>query len=207
MRTRPTGSRPWRRSVATAALFVSSLLVAACTGTATVTPSPSPSPTSTVSAAPSAVMTMAPPSASATATGGSALAPCAADALAVSGGPWSAAAGSRGADVVVENQGDAACTLSTTPHVMVVDSASQRIAETEPEPGAGPTLHAGGAIGFVVLFGNWCDPNAALPLHVVLQAADAGIQIQGLDLGQADLPPCNGPGQPPSLTANPWTAG
>jgi hypothetical protein len=46
--------------------------------------------------------------------------------------------------------------------------------------------------------------GTALPLRVVLRSGSAGIPIPGLDLAADDLPPCNGPGQPASLSANPW---
>ena len=48
----------------------------------------------------------------ATAAGGGA---CAPDDLALTGGAWGAAAGSRGAEVSVENRGSAACTLARRP--------------------------------------------------------------------------------------------
>ena len=191
MRTPTTGSRPWRRSVATAALLLAGLSLVACEGPTAVQ---SPSPVASVAPTPAG-------------TAGTTIGACVAEALAVSGGPWSAAAGSRGAEVTVQNQGDGACTLSAAPQVSVVDSASGPVAATEGGDGPGPVLEPGSSTRFMVLLGNWCDPNVALPLHVVLQASDAGIQIQGLDLGEADLPPCNGPGQPPTLTANPWTTG
>ena len=184
-----TGSRPWRL-VATAALVLAAVAVAACDlGRAQATASP------------------ANPSANAATSDDPVGGACSATDLAVSGGPWSAAAGSRGAEVVVENQGSAPCTLPAAAQVTVVDGASQPVAETEPAAPQGPALEPGGTATFTILFGNWCDANAALPLQVVLETGAGGVRIQGLDLAEADLPPCNGPGLPPVLTAQPWTTG
>lgn len=183
------GSRPWRL-VATAALVLAAVVVAACDlGRAPASASPA-TPTTTA--------------ATGTVPGDGA---CTAANLAVSGGPWSAAAGSRGAEVVVENQGAAVCSLPAAAHVTLVDGTSQPVAETEPAATEGPALDPGGTAMFTILFGNWCDANVALPLQVVLQTPDGGVRIQGLDVDRADLPPCNGPGLPPALTAQPWTIG
>ena len=176
-------------------LFVSlAFLVAAC-ATTTTSASPTPSAASTASATGSA-------SASATAAGGGA---CAPDNLALTGGTWGAAAGSRGAEVSVENRGSAACTLPASPSVALLDAAGTAIIESPPpadEPG--PTLEPGGVTTFAILFSNWCEEGTALPLHVVLRSGSAGIPIPGLDVTADDLPPCNGPGQPATLSANPW---
>ena len=130
---------------------------------------------------------------------------CSPDDLALTGGAWGAAAGSRGAEVSVENRGSAACTLPAGPSVALLDAAGTAIIESPPpadEPG--PTLEPGGVTTFAILFSNWCDEGTALPLRVVLRSGSAGIPIPGLDMTADDLPPCNGPGQPASLSANPW---
>ena len=174
-----------------ATLLVSlSIVVAAC-ATTTASPSPTASAAATV-----------PSTASASAAGGGA---CSPDDLALTGGSWGAAAGSRGAEVSVENRGSAACTLPAGPSVAILDAAGTAIIESQPpadEPG--PTLEPGSVTTFTILFSNWCEEGTALPLHVVLRSGDAGIAIPGLDMAADDLPPCNGPGQPATLSANPW---
>jgi hypothetical protein len=168
------------------------ILVAAC---ATTTTSPSPTPSAAATAT-------VPPTAPASATAGGA---CSPDDLALTGGAWGAAAGSRGAEVSVENGGPAACTLPAGPTVAILDAAGTVIVESEPsadEPG--PTLEPGGVTTFTILFSNWCEEGAALPLHVVLRSGATGIAIPGLDMAADDLPPCNGPGQPATLSADPW---
>ena len=166
------------------------ILVAAC-GTTTASPSPTSSPAAT-----------APATATASAAGGGA---CSPDDLALTGGAWGAAAGSRGAEVSVENRGSAACTLPAGPSVAILDAAGTALIESQPpadEPG--PTLEPGGLTTFTILVSNWCELGTALPLRVILRAGAAGIPIPGLDMTVDDLPPCNGPGQPATLSANPW---
>jgi Protein of unknown function (DUF4232) len=174
--------RPLRRAL----LVPLAILVAACAPT-TTSPSPTPSDAATAPA-------------SAAASGA-----CSPDDLGLTGGSWGAAAGSRGAEVSVENRGSAACTLPAGPSVAILDAAGTAIIESEPpadEPG--PTLEPGAVTTFTVLFSNWCEEGTALPLHVVLRSGSTGIAIPGLDMTADDVPPCNGPGQPATLSANPW---
>ena len=161
------------------------ILVAAC-ATTTTSPSPTPSPAAT---------------AAASAAGGGG---CSPDDLALTGGAWGAAAGSRGAEVSVENRGSAACTLPAGPSVAILDAAGTAIIESQPADEPGPTLEPGAVTTFTILFSNWCEEGAALPLHVVLRSGSTGIAIPGLDMAADDVPPCNGPGQPATLSANPW---
>src|SRR6185436_8475889 len=116
----PHMNHPLRALLGT--LFVSlCILVAAC-ATTTTTPSPTPSPAATASATASAsasASATASATATASAVGGDA---CAPEDLALTGGSWGAAAGSRGAEVSVENRGSAACTLPAGPSVAVLDA-------------------------------------------------------------------------------------
>lgn len=176
------------------ALLVSAVaVVAVACNTSTPTPMPTPPPAASV--APSEAATPSP------VTGGGECAPT--DLALVSGG-WSAAAGSRGADVSVENRGATACTLPAGPAVAILDSAGTQLLESPSTDAAGPTLEPGAVATFTVLFSNWCEERAALPLRVALRSGDAAIPVPDLDLTADDLPPCNGPGQPPALSANPW---
>ncbi len=199
--------RSVRRIVNPVVAVLLGLALAACGGTATVTPAPSPSPSPSPSASASASPSPAPsasPSARPTepATGDF----CAPDDLAVSGGPWDSAAGSRGAQVILENQGDGACSLTAVPHVALVDSTLRGLVESDaPGSATGPVLEPGTSAGFLVVLGNWCDETVVPPIKVVLRLPDGGIQIQNMDLAASDLPPCNGPGQPPVLSVDPWS--
>jgi hypothetical protein len=174
-------------------------IVAACGETAVTSPPPaSPS----ASAVPS---TSAEPATSSPA----AAADCASTDLEVSGGPWGGAAGSRGTDVLVANGGGVACRLPAGPLVAIVDSTGAVLLQSQPTPvGPGPTLDPGGTIAFSILIGNWCDAATSLPLGFQLALAAGVIEIDGVSMATGDdLPPCNGPGQPATLTTTGWTSG
>jgi len=154
---------------------------------------------------PSAIPTASAPGA--TSTAGTAAGPCVVTDLAVAADPWGAAAGSRGADVAVQNQGGASCSLPSGPSVAILDDSGGTVLEGSADAVSdGLTLVPGASASFTILFSNWCDETVALPLHVVLRVGDEGLQIPTLDLAAGDLPPCNGPDQPPSLSINAWAA-
>ena len=172
--------------------------VTACGNPVTPSPSEPASPSPTVSPSPSPAM----PSASAVAA-------CASTDVVATGGPWGGAAGSRGSDVVVENRGTSPCLLPAGPTVALVDQAGTAILTSAPTlAGAGPELPAGGSIGFSLVLGNWCDQAVSLPLRLRLALASDGIDIDELVVATLDdLPPCNGPGQPATLSTTEWAPG
>jgi hypothetical protein len=95
--------------------------------------------------------------------------------------------------------------LPAGPAVALLDAAGTVLLESAPVADEGaPVLEPGAVATFTVLFSNWCQEGTALPLHVALRSGDASIPVPGLDMTADDLPPCNGPGQPPALSANPW---
>jgi len=76
---------------------------------------------------------------------------------------------------------------------------------TPARAGAGPTLAPGGTMGFSLLIGNWCDQGTRLPLQFRLALAADAVGIGNLAVSSTDeLPPCNGPGLPPDLSATDW---
>ena len=177
-----TSTGALRRSVAALIAASALMAVAACTPTSQTvgTPSPVASASAAVDAA------------------------CSAPDLALTSTGWSAAAGSRGAEVSVENQGSARCALPGGPRVGVRSGDGTSLDDSPAAPEPGPLLEPAGTATFVVFFGNWCDEGTALPLRFVLHADDGAVQIPGLDMTGDDLPPCHGPGQPPVLTTEPW---
>ena len=197
LRATPRARRHVPRGMAAVALL-GALLAGACNT------SPSPSPTASVSAAPPSSVE---PSASSSAAG-SPVACVIAD-ISATGGPWGGAAGSRGSDIVVENQGPAACLLPAGPTIALVDQAGTvLLANTPPQAGTGPSIEPGGTIGFSLVIGNWCDQAVSLPLHFSLGLAGGAVDIDNLAATTIDdLPPCNGPGQPASLSATDWQPG
>jgi hypothetical protein len=178
-------------------LAVSAALLALVMGACGNTPSPTPSPS------PSAAPTPAPTTSASTDSSGTA---CVTSDLTVTGGPWGGAAGSRGSDIVVRNQGTAACLLPAGPTVAMVDpSGAVLLANTPPQVGPGPSLAPGDSIGFSLVLGNWCEQQVNLPLHFSLALASESIDIADLTVQTLDdLPPCNGPGQPPTISATAW---
>lgn len=163
---------------------------------------PTPSPSPSASATPSAVPSSAAPTTSAPTA-------CMSDDVRVTGGPWGGAAGSRGSDIVIENVGTAACLLPAGATIAVLDPAATVLLTNAPaQAGTGPELAPGGTTGFSLLFGNWCDQAVNLPLHFQLALASDTADIEGLAVTTTDdLPPCNGPGQPATLSTTDWQAG
>jgi hypothetical protein len=185
-----------RRTLLAVLVVSGALLVGACNNppSPTANESPSVSASATTSAAPSSA---APSSSSAAA--------CTATDIGASGGPWGGAAGSRGSDIVVENRGSAPCLLPSGPAIALVDAGGTVLLSTPAKAGIGPSVAPGGTMGFSLLFGNWCTQGAQLPLRFRLALASDVVDIANLVVSSADeLPPCNGPGQPASLSATDW---
>ena len=99
--------------------------------------------------------------------------------------------------------------LPAGPTIAMVDQAGTVVlANTPPQVGTGPSLAPGATIGFSLVIGNWCDQQVTLPLHFSLALAADGLAIEGLAVNTLDdLPPCNGPGQPASLSTAGWEPG
>lgn len=188
-----------RRVVLLSALAIVAI---ACNSTTTTTAPPVTAPPATTSPATAAPATTAPSAGSRSAAPEGVA--CALTDLAVTAGGWGAAAGSRGADVSVENRGAAACELPAGPTVAILDAGGTQLLASPATDQPGLTLEPGAVATFTVLFSNWCEEGAALPLRLVLVDGAAGIPVPGLDMTAGDLPPCNGQGQPPALSANPW---
>lgn len=192
--TRPTFAHAGRLRRSSAAVLVGLglLLVAACNNAPS--PSPSPSAVASNSAAPSS-----------SAPGPSIVAACAATDIRATGGPWGGAAGSRGSDIVVQNQGATPCLLPAGPAIALVDSGGAVLLSTPAQAGPGPSVAPGGTIGFSLVIGNWCAQGEQLPLHFRLALAGDAVDIANLVVASAgDLPPCNGPGQPANLSTTGW---
>lgn len=164
-------------------------------------PSPSPPPASAIPS-PSPVPSSAAPSPTAVAA-------CATGDVQVTGGPWGGAAGSRGSDIVVENVGAAPCLLPAGATVAMIDlSGSVLLTNAPAQAGTGPELAPGATTGFSLLFSNWCEQAVSLPFRFQLALAGETADIDGLAVTTTDeLPPCNGPDQPATLSTTDWQAG
>jgi hypothetical protein len=164
-----------------ALLLLNVALAAGCAGSPSVAPTP----------------TVAPSRASGS---------CTTSDVQATGGPWSGAAGSRGADVTVKVKGTTSCLLPPRPVVAILDATGTVLVQTRPVVAASqPPLTAGAPASFSIILSNWCDAKAKLPLRPALVLESGAVEIAGLSLATPDdLPPCNGPGQPASLSATEW---
>jgi len=164
---------------------------------------------SSTNSSPSRSASAPPPASSPASVGPSAFgdAGCTLDDLRAGGGPWDGAAGSRFAEIVVANAGPGPCPLPELPVVAIVDSTDAVVGQSAPGViGAGPVLAPTSAIAFTLQVANWCDDSVDLPLTFDLLLAGGTIPIDGLVVASAgQLPPCNGPGQPPTISAGDWT--
>lgn len=107
------------------------------------------------------------------------------------------------------NDGAAPCLLPAAPTVALVDQSGTPVLTSAPAAsGAGPELAPGGSIRFSLVIGNWCDQSVNLPLHLRMALASDGVDIDALTVTTVDdLPPCNGPDQPATLSATAWQPG
>lgn len=178
---------------AIALAMLGALLAGACGNP----PTPSPSPLASATASPEP---------SGAAPSASALAACTSAEIQATGGPWGGAAGSRGSDVVVQNVGSAPCLLPAAATIALVDPGGTAVLSNTPaQAGSGPEVAPGAAVGFSLLIGNWCDGSVALPLRVQLALAGDAVDVGGLSVATTDdLPPCNGPGEPATLSTTDW---
>ncbi len=186
-------------SLRVAALATFGLLLAACG----VPPGPSPSPagTATSTLASEAVPSAVTPTSGAT----QAVGPCTTADIDATAGPLGGAAGSRGADVVVRTSGGVSCRLPTSPVVAVVDPAGNVLLNSRlPLTSDGPTIQPTESLLFSFQLSNWCDRSATMPLRFLLALAGGSLEIGGLTMAADDLPPCNGPGQPASISTTDW---
>ena len=186
-------------SLRVAALATFGLVLAGCG----VSPGPSPSPagTATPTLASDAVPSAVTPTSGATQSVG----PCTTADIDATAGSLGGAAGSRGADVVVRTSGSVSCQLPTSPVVAVVDPAGNVLLNSRlPLTADGPTIQPTESLLFSFQISNWCDRSATMPLRFLLALAGGSLEIGGLTMAADDLPPCNGPGQPASISTTDW---
>jgi hypothetical protein len=181
------------RSTMAMAISLAALVVSACGNP------PPPTPAPTTIATPSPVPSSNAPTSSSTAA-------CTTTDIRATGGPWGGAAGSRGSDIILENVGTTPCLLPATATVALVDPAGTVVLTNAPaQAGTGPEVPPAGRIGFSLVLGNWCDQAVSLPLRVELALATESVDITDLQVATIDdLPPCNGPGQPTTISTTEW---
>lgn len=140
---------------------------------------------------------------------------CMADELALDLSGWEGAAGSRFVVLTARTLRDVSCTLTGRPAVALVDGRGEIIIDSISEPDGQPHVDPGDPVivigpdrGATLAVGtsNWCAPTPPLPVGIVITLPNE--TSQGFTPGEgtsADLPPCNGPGQPPRIFVQiPW---
>jgi hypothetical protein len=195
-------ARGWIPRVATLA-FVAAIAAAlyACSPTPVATPGATATPVPTTAA--TAPVTAAPPP---TPAGSQAAGtpPCEPADVKASHGLVEGAAGSRLTTVVLVAA--APCSVAAFPALGLRDAAGAILIGA---PAAGPgriDLVAGGVYESTVRLANWCAPDPAFPLSLVLVLDGEEMTVTGSSFpDDGDLPPCNGEGGP-ILEAGGWVA-
>ena len=167
---------------------------------------PAPSVPASAAASPSAASAAPSSGASGSPAASADIGPCSPSDIKVVATDAGGAAGSRGADVQITAIGAATCRLPSRPMVALLDATGQAVLQTPITVDAdGPLVSGPSPVQFTYEFSNWCSPTVSTPWTVVLATAVGAVPVTGLTYQEADLPPCNGPGQPPSITASGWT--
>jgi hypothetical protein len=176
-------------------------------------PAPSPSPAATESGAPASGESAGPPSPSSGSPG--AAAPCVATDLAIELSPWEGAAGSRFVVLTARTQEDIVCSVAGRPGVALQDAAAEILIDSMAEPDGQPRVEPGDPVvvigpdsGATLAIGtsNWCEPPPTAPLGILLTFPDdSTVGHIPADGSLADVPPCVGPGEPPTIFIQaPW---
>ena len=171
---------------------------AAPTVSPTVAPTPTPTVSPTETAAPPIETTTPTPSA---VTGGIA---CTAADLKASHDLVEGAAGSRFTNVVLVTASK--CSIDAYPAMGLRDAKG---AELVGSAAGGPgriDLDPNVSYTSAIRFDNWCNPEPAYPVALVIRIGAAEVAVSGSSFpGEGDMPPCNGPGGP-TLQAGAWEA-
>jgi hypothetical protein len=199
-----------RRGIArlrAAAPFLAAVLtlgLAACTTTPIASPTSAPSVAATL--APSLPPETSVPTVAATPapTEVSAAPACIAADLKASHDIVEGAAGSRLTTVVLVAQ--STCSVDLHPAMGLRDgNGSELVGSTSGGPGK-IDLDPGVSYSSSVRLANWCNPEPAFPVALVIRIGADEVPVTGSSFpDEGDMPPCNGGGGP-VLEAGPWEA-
>lgn len=124
-------------------------------------------------------------------------------------GPWQGAAGSREGAIIATNQSSRTVALGGSPRVTLVDTEGNTLRST-PREGSPPVaiMLAPGDRAYAPLrFSNWCgDTGDPASVQAELPGNSGTIDVTYGDNG-ISYPPCNGAGQPATLSIKGWTSG
>jgi len=177
------------------------LLLAGCVAVSLVacgpaTPTASPAPAATLAPAtaaptltPTAASTIAPTAAPTLAAGTT---PCGVADLKASHGLVEGAAGSIITEVVLE--ANATCTVETSPSLGLQDKTGSALITATPAGAGSIQLAAGAAYTTEVRIANWCKPEPAFPLALVLWIDGEKLVVSGGSYPEDGMPGCLGSG-------------
>lgn len=132
--------------------------------------------------------------------------PCAADQLVAEISSWEGAAGSRIALVAVTSVSPKLCILEGPPSAALLDAGGTVLVASTDDVGGGPDveLPPGERAQLFVAVANWCNDPPPQPVSIGLTMPDGAKLTASPAAGVTfDPPPCNGPGQPPTISVQP----
>ena len=163
--------------------------------TPVVTPGPTLTP-ATPSPAPTATLTPV-------ATAAAGALPCGTADLKASHGLAEGAAGSILTEIVLES--DAACTIEASPSLGLQDKSGNAVIAATPAGSSTIELTVGGTYTTQVRLANWCKPEPAFPLALILWIDNEKLVVTGGSFPDGGMPGCLGTGGA-ELQSNPWVA-
>jgi len=164
----------------------------------TIVPTPTPTIAPTATAAPAtATVTPAPSSISAAPA-------CTAADLKASHDLVEGAAGSRLTTVVLVAA--SACSVDLYPAMGIRDANGGELVGSTAGGAGRLDLDPNASYASAIRFVNWCSPDPAFPLSLVIRLGAGEVRVSGSSFpDEGDMPPCNGGGGP-ALEAGQWEA-
>jgi hypothetical protein len=202
MADRRGSARKRAAAPALAGLVVPILLACSATPTAAPTAGPTLPPAATATAAPTASEappTQSPTPASSAISGARA---CAAADLKASHDLVEGAAGSQFTTVVLVAA--SRCSIGSFPTVGLRDANHRELAGSTAGGTGRIDLDPNASYTSAVQLSNWCSPDPAFPLMLVIRIGAEEVPVSGSSFpDEGDMPPCNGGGGP-QLKAGQW---
>ena len=130
------------------------------------------------------------------------LAGCRAGDFAWSSDPWGGAAGSRGTNVLLRTVDSApTCEIRGKAKVVIRDGNGRALISTSGGGNSTLSVKAGALLEIGISWSNWCGADPARPLSASLRLPGDATEVPlAAPPGVDGTPPCNGPGQPSSLS-------
>jgi hypothetical protein len=193
-----------RRAAARALAGLVALLLVACSATPTAAPTAGPTvpPAATASVAPTASGAAPTQSLTPASSAISAAPPCAAAGLKASHDLVEGAAGSQYTTVVLVAA--SRCSIGLFPAVGLRDANGRELVGSTAGGTGRIDLDPNASYTSAVQLSNWCSPDPAFPLMLVIRIGADEVAVTGSSFpDEGDMPPCNGGGGP-QVKAGQW---